>query len=65
MSYTMTIGMEVYNKCLNNGGFQAMSYQLIGQAAVEAIYMAVIVFIFSNIWGNKKGEQLMKAHTSS
>lgn len=56
--------MEAYNKCLNDGGFQAMSYQLIGQAAVEAIYMAVIVFIFSNIWGNKKGEQLMKDHTS-
>lgn len=65
MSYIMAIGMEVYNKCLNAGGFDMLSYQMMMEALIEVIYMGIIVFIFSSLWGNKKGEQLMNKYTSS
>ena len=61
MSYSMAIGMEIYNVAikmgynLNSGGFSSMTYEVIKAAIVEALYMGILVFIFSNLWGNRIG----------
>lgn len=61
MSYAMAIGMEVYNIAikmgfnLNVGGFSTMTNAVFPAALLEASYMGVFVFIFSNLWGNRIG----------
>ncbi|MBR1779817.1 MAG: hypothetical protein IJ751_00230, partial [Oscillospiraceae bacterium] len=61
MSYAMAIGMEVYNIAikmgfdLNVGGFSTMTNAVFPAAALEAAYMGLFVFLFSNLWGNRCG----------
>lgn len=64
MSMTMAYGMEVYNVAvkmgfnLQPGGFSNMTNEVFSAALVEAAYMWVFVFIFSNLWGNRIGHAL-------
>ena len=61
MSYSMAIGMEVYNMALKAGiqalpgGLSNMTYGVFWEALKEAAYMGLIVFVFSNLWGNRMG----------
>jgi hypothetical protein len=61
MSYAMAIGMEVYNIAvkmdfpLNSGGFSTMTNAVFPAALLEASYMGLFVFLFSNLWGNRCG----------
>ncbi len=61
MSYAMAIGMEVYNIAIKmgypmqQGGFSSMTNAVFPAALLEAAYMGVFVFIFSNLWGNRCG----------
>lgn len=64
MSMSMAYGMEVYNVAiklgysLQPGGFSNMTNHVFLDALIEAAYMWVFVFIFSNLWGNKIGHML-------
>ena len=64
MSMTMAYGMEIYNVAikqgfnLTNGGFSNMTNHVFLDALIEAAYMWIFVFIFSNLWGNKIGHTL-------
>ena len=70
MSYFMAIGMEIYNTAINSGvtqlagGFSALSYEVILDALKEASYMGIIVFIISELFGNKIGAGFMVRHTA-
>ena len=61
MSYAMAIGMEVYNIAikmgfnLRMGGFSSMTNAVFPAALVEASYMGLFVFLFSNLYGNRVG----------
>ena len=64
MSMTMAYGMEVYNVAIKlgydamPGGFSNMTNGVFLAALKEASYMWIIVFIFSNLWGNRIGRVL-------
>ena len=69
MSYSMAIGMEVYNMAIKMGfnltegsGFSSMTNIVFWEALKEALYMGVFVFIFSNLWGNRIGAKFMEEH---
>lgn len=61
MSYSMAIGMEVYNIAVKMGyltmpgSFSSMTNAVFPAALLEASYMGVFVFLFSNLWGNRAG----------
>ncbi len=61
MSYAMAIGMEIYNIAvkmgfpLNPGGLSTMTNAVFPAALLEASYMGLFVFLFSNLWGNRFG----------
>ena len=61
MSYCMAIGMEVYNIAIKMGfpmqpgGFSSMTNAVFPAALLEASYMGLFVFLFSNLWGNRFG----------
>ena len=61
MSYAMAYGMEVYNVAvkqgvnLTAGGFSNMTYLIFWEALIEASYMGLLVFLFSNLLGNRFG----------
>jgi len=69
MSYAMAIGMEVYNIAikmgfaLNVGGLSTMTNAVFPAALLEASYMGLFVFLFSNLWGNRFGAAFAKRHT--
>lgn len=69
MSYAMAIGMEVYNIAikmgfsLNIGGLSSMTNTVFPAALVEASYMGLFVFLFSNLWGNRAGAAFAAKHT--
>ncbi len=64
MSITMAYGMEIYNIAWKMGiptlpgGFSNMTNIVFWEAAIEASYMCIFVFIFSNLWGNRLGHAL-------
>jgi hypothetical protein len=64
MTLFMTIGMEIYNNAvkagvnLMPGGFSNMDYSVIAGALAELPLMAAIVFIISNLYGNKVGRSI-------
>ncbi len=68
MSYAMTYGMEVYNIAIKEGvdlaagGFSNMTNIVFRDALIEALYMGVFVFIFSNLWGNRIGAVFAARH---
>ena len=61
MSYAMAIGMEVYNIAVKMGfdrqpgGLSSMTNAVFPAALREAAYMGLLVFVFSNLWGNRLG----------
>ena len=58
MSITMAYGMEVYNVALKEGGLSQMTNRVFWDALLEAAYMWIFVFLFSNLWGNRIGHKL-------
>ena len=64
MSYSMAIGMEVYNIAykmgyhMQAGGFSAMHNVVFLAALKEASYMGIIVFIISTLYGNRLGQHI-------
>ena len=58
MFITMAYGMEVYNVALKEGGLAAMTNRVFPAALLEAAYMWIFVFLFSNLWGNRLGHKL-------
>ena len=58
MSVSMAYGMEVYNIALKEGGLSQMTNRVFGDALLEASYMWIFVFLFSNLWGNRAGRKL-------
>ena len=64
MSITMAYGMEVYNVAWKMGiptmpgGFSNMTNDVFLSALVEASYMWLFVFLFSNLWGTRGGAAL-------
>lgn len=64
MSVTMAYGMEVYNVAIKEGflampgGLSNMTNSVFLDALLEAAYMWIFVFIFSNLWGNRIGHAL-------
>ncbi len=71
MSYTMAYGMEVYNIAIKMGfnltngeGFSSMTNIVFLEALKEASYMGMLVFLFSNIWGNKIGAKFAEKYCS-
>ncbi len=64
MSITMAYGMEVYNVAWKMGiptmagGFSNMTNDVFLAALIEAAYMWLFVFLFSNLWGNRLGAGL-------
>ena len=69
MSYAMAIGMEVYNIAVKMGfprqpgGFSSMTNAVFPAALLEAAYMGLFVFLFSNLWGNRAGAAFAAKHT--
>ncbi|MCD7959089.1 MAG: hypothetical protein LUF89_06320 [Ruminococcus sp.] len=68
MSYSMAYGMEIYNIAIKegylamNGGFSNLTNQIFLDVAIEASYMGLFVFLFSNLWGNRLGEKFANKH---
>lgn len=64
MSMTMAYGMEVYNVAIKEGyhalagGISNMTNRVFLDALIEAAYMWIFVFIFSNLWGNRIGHAM-------
>ncbi|MGN0135759.1 DUF2798 domain-containing protein [Anaerotignum sp.] len=64
MSITMAYGMEVFNVAHKlgysamPGGFSNMTNHVFYDALIEASFMWIFVFIFSNLWGNRIGHGL-------
>ena len=64
MSITMAYGMEVYNVAWKMGiptmagGFSNMTNDVFLGALIEAAYMWLFVFLFSDLWGNRLGAGL-------
>lgn len=64
ISYSMAIGMEVYNIAyklgyhMQVGGFSSMHNDVFLAALKEASYMGIIVFIISTLYGNRLGQHL-------
>jgi len=61
MSYSMAVGMEIYNVAvkmgvnLTAGGFSNLTGTVFAGALKESAYMGALVFVFSNLWGNRLG----------
>ena len=68
MSYIMAYGMEVYNTAikmgfnLKAGGFSSMTNIVFWEAFKETLYMGVIVFVISSLFGNKIGEKFAEKY---
>ena len=64
MSYSMAIGMEIYNNAIQQGvhlqpgGFTNLTYGIVGKALAEALFMGLIVILVSELWGNRLGAKL-------
>ena len=55
MSVTMAYGVEVYNVANKEGGLAQMTNGVFWDALLEAGYMWLFVFLFSNLWGQPYG----------
>lgn len=69
MSFFMAYGMEVYNISIRMGfnlteglGYSSISYEVFLEALKEAVFMGIIVFIVSNLIGNKVGAAVMNKY---
>lgn len=70
MSISMAMGMEIYNTAINmgfaeqTGSFSSMTNAVFVSAIPDAFLMAIPVFIFSNLWGNRFGAAFGRRHTN-
>lgn len=61
MSYSMTVGMEIYNTAIVygfhavNGSFSLMTYEALIKALTESTYMGLIVIVVSTFVGHPLG----------
>lgn len=69
MSFFMAFGMEVYNVSIQMGynltfglGYSSITYAVFAEALKESVFMSIIVFIVSNIIGNKAGAAFMEKY---
>ncbi len=68
MSYSMAFGMEIYNIAVKMGfsqqagGLSSMTNDVFLPALVEMSYMGAIVFLCSNLWGNRIGASFAQKH---
>lgn len=68
MSYLMALGMEVYNISINlgfhlqAGGFSSLNNSIFWEVLKETSYMGILVFLFSNLWGNRIGAAWAAKH---
>jgi hypothetical protein len=68
MSYAMAYGMEVYNVAIKEGyqsqpgGLSNLGNGVFLDALMEALYMGLLVFLFSNLWGNRLGAKIGARH---
>lgn len=64
MSYTMTYGMELYNNAIQQGlqaapgGLSNLGYGVFLHALKECLFMGVIVFAVSGLFGNRLGARI-------
>jgi len=64
MTLFMTFGMELYNNAvkmginLQPGGFSNMTYELLPEVLREIVFIAPVVFVISNLYGNRLGANL-------
>ncbi len=69
MSYSMAIGMEVYNIAFKMGfhagpgGLSGMTNAVFPAALKEIAYMGIIVFLVSETYGNRVGAAFAARHT--
>lgn len=69
MSYSMALGMEVYNIAIKMGfhmqpgGLSSMTSAVFSAALPEAAYMGLLVFLLSNLLGNRAGAAFAARHT--
>lgn len=67
MSYSMAIGMEIYNTASamgfsqQVGGLGNLRSAVFLPALRETLYMGLIVFVVSNLWGNRIGAKIAAA----
>ena len=67
MSYSMAIGMEIYNTASalgfaqQPGGLSNLRSAVFLPALRETLCMGLIVFIVSNLWGNRIGAKIAAA----
>ena len=68
MSYSMAIGMEIYNTALGMGiqlqpgGLTNLTLPVLIGALKEASFMGAIVFVVSSLWGNRIGARFAQRH---
>jgi hypothetical protein len=68
MSFFMALGMEIYNAAFSlgvqtqTGGLSNMTWDVLKVALSEVWYMAVIVYLFSALWGNRIGAAFAAKH---
>lgn len=66
MSYSMALGMELYNTALNlgvqlqPGGLGNLTLPVLLEALRETVFMGAIVLIVSNLWGNRLGARFTR-----
>ncbi len=67
MSYSMAIGMEIYNTASamgfaqQPGGLSNLRSAVFLPALRETLYMGLVVFIVSSLWGNRIGAKIAAA----
>ena len=68
MSYSMALGMEIYNTAIQSGvqaapgGLSGLTYPLLAHALAETAYMGLLVLLFSSLWGNRAGGAFAARH---
>ena len=68
MSYSMALGMEIYNTALKlgvnlqPGGLSNLNAQVLTEAGRECLFMGLIVFLISSLWGNRMGARFAGRH---
>lgn len=68
MSYSMALGMELYNTALNvgiqsqPGGLSNLTLSALTEALQETLFMGVIVLVISTLWGNRMGARFAQRH---
>ena len=68
MSYSMALGMELYNTALNEGvqlqpgGLSHLTLPVLLTALQETLFMGAVVLVVSSLWGNRMGARFAARH---